>query len=189
MPIAQTTQLSLGAKAPDFQLPDPSGKVYTRADFAEAPALLVVFMCNHCPYVKHLKRALVEFARRHQPHGLAMVAINANNWDAYPEDSPARMQQDIDAFGYPFPYLADESQRVANAYGAVCTPEFFLFDAGRELAYHGRFDDSTPGNGKPVTGADLTRAVEAVLSGEPMPREQNPAMGCSIKWKPGNAPN
>lgn len=189
MPIPQSNQLGLGAKAPDFRLPDPSGRPYALADFAAAPALLVVFMCNHCPYVKHLKAALVAFAHEHQPRGLAMVAINSNNWAAYPEDSPAKMQADIDSFGYPFPYLLDESQQVAKAYGAVCTPEFFLFDGGRALAYHGRFDDSTPGNGKPVTGADLTRAVEAVFSGEPTLREQNPAMGCSIKWKPGNAPN
>lgn len=188
MPIAQANTLALGAKAPDFRLPDPAGRVHALGDFAEAPALLVMFMCNHCPYVKHLKAALVAFAREYQPRGLAVVAVNANNWQAYPEDSPAKMQLDIDSFGYPFPYLVDESQAVAKAYGAVCTPEFFLFDGGRELAYHGRFDDSTPGNGKPVTGADLARAVEAVFTGEPSLREQNPAMGCSIKWKPGNAP-
>ena len=189
MPTAQSTQLALGAAAPDFRLPDPAGRVHALADFADARALLVVFMCNHCPYVKHLKKALAEFARRHQPHGLAMVAINANNWAVYDADSPAKMQADIDAFGYSFPYLMDEAQDVAKAYGAVCTPEFFLFDGARRLAYHGRFDDSTPGNGRKVTGADLTAAVEAVFAGAPALREQNPAMGCSIKWKPGNAPN
>lgn len=188
MPIGQSNDLELGAAAPDFRLPDPVGRIHALADFAAAPALLVAFICNHCPYVKHLKPAMVEFARRHQAHGLAMVAINANNWDAYAADSPAKMQEDIDSFGYPFPYLADESQAVAKAYGAVCTPEFFLFDGARKLAYHGRFDDSTPGNGKPVTGSELSRAVDAILSGEPALREQNPAMGCSIKWRPGNAP-
>ncbi len=188
MPTAQSTAVLLGAAAPDFRLPDPSGRVHALADFADAKALLVVFMCNHCPYVKHLKPALVDFARRQMPHGLAMVAINANNWAVYDADSPAKMQADIDAFGYPFPYLMDEAQGVARAYGAVCTPEFFLFDGARRLAYHGRFDDSTPGNGRPVTGADLTAAVEGVLSGKPVPREQAPAMGCSIKWKPGHAP-
>lgn len=189
MPTAQSMQLALGAPAPDFRLADPSGRMHALADFTEAGALLVVFMCNHCPYVKHLKKALVAFAHRYQPHGLAMVAINANDWTRYAEDSPAKMQQDIDAYGYTFPYLVDEAQAVARAYGAVCTPEFFLFDGARKLAYHGRFDDSTPGNGKPVTGADLAAAVEAVFAGEPALREQNPAMGCSIKWRPGNAPN
>jgi peroxiredoxin len=183
MPISQSNQLAPGAAAPDFKLPDPSGRVHALADFADAKALLVVFMCNHCPYVKHLKPALVEFARLHQPRGLAMVAINANNWAAYPDDSPARMQEDIQRFGYSFPYLMDESQAVARAYGAVCTPEFLLFDAARKLAYHGRFDDSTPGNGKPVTGADLGRAVDAVLSGAAAPGDQVAAMGCSIKWR------
>jgi peroxiredoxin len=183
MPTTVTSGMELGTKAPDLRLPDPSGKLHSLADHVDAKAFLVVFMCNHCPYVKHLKPALVEFANKHQPHGLAMIAVNANNWAAHPEDSPAKMQQDIDSFGYPFPYVVDESQQVAKAYGAICTPEFFLFDAARKLTYHGRFDDSTPGNGKRITGADLTRAVEAVLSGEPALREQTPAMGCSIKWR------
>src|SRR4030095_9821663 len=152
-------------------------------DFAEAKALLVIFMCNHCPFVKHLKKALVSFAAKHHPRGLGIVAINANDWSRYADDSPQKMQADIDAFGYPFPYLVDESQAVAKAYGAVCTPEFFLFDGAKKLTYHGRFDDSTPGNGKKVTGADLSRALDAILSGEPTLREQNPAMGCSIKWR------
>ena len=178
-----SSDMPLGAAAPAFELPDPKGRRHALKGFAEAKALLVIFMCNHCPYVKHLKKALVGFAGEYQPRGLGVVAINANDWRRYPEDSPDKMQADIDTFGYPFPYLVDESQAVAKAYGAVCTPEFYLFDGGRKLSYHGRFDDSTPGNGRPVTGADLRGAVDAALSGEPYPREQTPAMGCSIKWK------
>ncbi|HXV29668.1 MAG TPA: thioredoxin family protein [Sinorhizobium sp.] len=183
MPTTTSGGMELGAVAPDFSLPDPKGNIHKLSAVADAKALLVVFMCNHCPYVKHLKRAMVEFASAYRPRGLAMFAINANDWSKYPDDSPARMQADVDSFGYPFPYLVDESQAVAKAYGAVCTPEFFLFDGGKKLTYHGRFDDSTPGNGKPVTGADLSRAVDAVFSGEPSLREQTPAMGCSIKWR------
>lgn len=183
MPTTTTTGMELGTIAPDFSLPDPKGNIHKLSSVADARAFLVVFMCNHCPYVKHLKKALVEFANAYRPRGLAMFAINANDWSKYPDDSPARMQADIDSFGYPFPYLVDESQAVARAYGAVCTPEFFLFDGVRKLTYHGRFDESTPGNNKPVTGADLARAVDAVLSGEPSLREQTPAMGCSIKWR------
>lgn len=183
MPTTVSPNMSLGTLAPDFDLPDPKGRRHALKDFAEAQALLVVFMCNHCPYVKHLKKALVTFAAQYQPRGLGIAAINANDWSHYPDDSPQKMQADIDAFGYPFPYLVDESQSVAKAYGAVCTPEFYLFDSGRKLFYHGRFDDSTPGNGRPVTGADLSTAVEAAFAGEPYVREQNPAMGCSIKWR------
>jgi peroxiredoxin len=159
MPTTTSGGLPIGAAAPAFDLPDPQGRRHALKDFAEAQALLVVFMCNHCPYVKHLKQALVDFAAKYQPRGLAMVAINANDWSRYAEDSPQKMQVDIDTYGYPFPYLVDESQSVAKAYGAVCTP------------------------GRPVTGADLSLAVEAAFAGEPFAREQNPAMGCSIKWR------
>src|SRR5262245_61359813 len=183
MPTTTTSGMELGTKAPDFALPDPKGKTHKLADAVHAKAFLVVFMCNHCPYVKHLKKAMVDFANTYQPRGLAMYAINSNNWLSHPDDSPAKMQVDVDQFGYPFPYLVDESQGVAKAYEAVCTPEFFLFDAARKLTYHGRFDESTPGNGKKVTGADLSRALDAILSGEPTQREQTPAMGCSIKWR------
>lgn len=182
MPTA-SAEMTMGTPAPAFDLPDPKGRRFALKDFAEAPALLVIFMCNHCPYVKHLKKALVDFAAKYQPRGVAIVAINANDWSRYAEDSPEKMQVDIETYGYPFPYLVDESQAVAKVYGAVCTPEFYLFDSGRKLFYHGRFDDSTPGNGRPVTGEDLSLAVEAALAGEPYPREQNPAMGCSIKWR------
>ena len=183
MPTMTTGGLAMGAAAPAFDLPDPKGKRHALKDFADAKALVVIIMCNHCPYVKHLKKALVTFARKYQARGVAIVAINSNDWSRYAEDSPQKMQADIDAFGYPFPYLVDESQAVAKAYGAVCTPEFYVFDAARKLSYHGRFDDSSPGNGKPVTGDDLSTAVDAALAGEPYPREQNAAMGCSIKWR------
>jgi peroxiredoxin len=183
MPTMTSGGLALGAPAPAFDLPDPKGRRHALKDFGEAKALLVIFMCNHCPYVKHLKKAMVTFAGKYQPRGLGIVAINANDWSRYAEDSPQKMQADIDAFGYPFPYVVDESQAVAKAYGAVCTPEFYVFDGARKLSYHGRFDDSSPGNGRAVTGEDLSAAVEAALAGEPYPREQNPAMGCSIKWR------
>jgi peroxiredoxin len=183
MPTSSSRSLALGAEAPAFSLPDPKGRAHALKDFPAAAGVLVIFMCNHCPYVKHLKKALVEFAAGYQPRGIGIIAINSNDWRRYPDDSPEAMQKDIDAFGYPFPYVVDESQAVARAYGAVCTPEFYLFDGGRKLFYHGRFDDSTPGNGRPVTGADLTAAADAVLSEEPFAREQNPAMGCSIKWR------
>ena len=183
MPTTTTGGLPIGTPAPAFDLPDPKGRRHALKDFAQSQALLVVFMCNHCPYVKHLKKALVDFANKYQARGLATVAINANDWSRYAEDSPQKMQVDIDTYGYPFPYLVDESQSVSKAYGAVCTPEFYVFDSGRKLLYHGRFDDSTPGNGRPVTGEDLAMAVEAAFAGKPYPREQNPAMGCSIKWR------
>ena len=171
MPTA-SSEMTMGTPAPAFDLPDPKGRRHALKDFAQAQALLVVFMCNHCPYVKHLKKALVAFAAKYQPRGLGIVAINANDWSRYPDDSPHKMQADIDTFGYTFPYVLDESQAVAKAYGAVCTPEFYLFDGARKLLYHGRFDDSTPGNGRPVTGEDLAMAVEAAFAGEPYAREE-----------------
>ena len=183
MATANSTMMSVVTVVPPFDLPDPKGRRHALKDFAEAKALLVIFMCNHCPYVKHLKKALVTFAAKYQPRGLGIVAINSNDWSHYADDSPLKMQADIDAFGYPFPYVIDESQAVAKAYGAVCTPEFYLFDGARKLSYHGRFDDSSPGAGRPVTGDDLATAVEAAFAGEPFPREQNAAMGCSIKWR------
>jgi peroxiredoxin len=174
--------MTMGTLAPAFDLPDPKGRRHALKDFADAPALLVVFMCNHCPYVKHLKRALVDFAGKHQARGLAVVAINANDWSRYPEDSPQKMQVDIDTYGYPFPYLVDESQAVAKAYGAVCTPDFFGFDAGRKLKYRGRLDEG--GRATPAPGAkrELVEAMRAIAAGRE-PAEQTPSIGCSIKWK------
>ena len=178
----------LGAPLPPFSLPDTSGAVVSPEDFSQDPALLVVFLCNHCPFVKHIRDGLAEFAREHMPRGMAMVAINANDAEAYPEDSPERMAEEAEDAGYVFPYLFDQTQEVAKAFGAACTPDFFLYDRERRLVYRGQFDESRPGNGAPVTGASLTQAVEAVLAEEPVAVEQVPSLGCNIKWRAGNAP-
>jgi len=180
--------LELGTKAPDFALPDPSGKVVSLADFDGKPALLVAFICNHCPYVKHIADGFAAFAREYGEKGLSVVAISANDAGAYPEDAPPAMAEVARAHGYTFPYLYDESQQVALAYQAICTPDFFLFDADRRLVYRGQFDDSRPKGDAPVTGESLRIAVDALLDGRPVPAEQMPSVGCSIKWKPDNAP-
>lgn len=189
MTVTPSTMAPLGMEAPDFELPDPQGNRYSLQDFADAPALLVVFLCNHCPYVKHIQDELAAFAREYQEKGLAVVGINANDWEQYPDDRPERMAEEKERVGYPFPYLYDESQEVARAYGAACTPDFFLFDAGRRLAYRGQFDDSRPGSGVPVTGEDLRQAADRLLAGKQVPEDQAPATGCNIKWKAGNAPD
>jgi peroxiredoxin len=181
--------LPLGTPAPDFALPDPTGRIVALADFAAAPALVVVFMCNHCPYVKHVRAGLARFGRDVQARGVAMVGINANDVTNYPEDSPARMAEEARSAGYTFPYLFDATQAVARAYRAACTPDFFLFDAERRLVYRGQFDASRPGNGLPVTGAELRNAVEAVLAGKPVSANQKPSLGCNIKWRPRNEPD
>lgn len=181
--------LELGTPAPDFQLPEPAtGRTVSLADFKDASGLLVIFMCNHCPYVKHISSALAQFAREYQPKGLAIVGINANDVQNYPDDSPEKMAEEVKSQGYVFPYLYDDSQEVAKAYKAACTPDFFLFDKDRKLVYRGQFDDSRPRNEAAVTGKDLRAAAEAVLSGQPVPSEQQPSMGCNIKWKSGNEP-
>ena len=189
--MAQTasTMLPLGTPAPAFSLPEPAtGRVVALADFRHAPALLVIFMCNHCPFVKHIREGLVRFARDYQARGLAIVAINANDAVNYPSDSPAKMAEEAQAFGYPFPYLYDETQAVAKAYRAACTPDFFLFDAGRALVYRGQFDGGRPGSSVPVTGVDLRAAADAALAGGSIPFDQKPSIGCNIKWKAGNEP-
>ncbi|MEE4377458.1 MAG: thioredoxin family protein [Candidatus Competibacteraceae bacterium] len=189
--MAQTpsTMLDLGTPAPDFALPEPAtGKTVSLADLKNAPALLVVFMCNHCPFVKHIRSALAEFAREYQAKGLAMVGISSNDVADHPDDSPEKMAQEVKTAGYVFPYLYDEDQSVAKAYQAACTPDFFLFDAEHKLVYRGQFDGSRPGNQQPVTGADLRAAVDALLAGQPVPTEQKPSIGCNIKWTAGNAP-
>ncbi|QKT02953.1 thioredoxin family protein [Ectothiorhodospiraceae bacterium 2226] len=188
MALTPSTMLALGTPAPDFALPDPTGRQYTLADFADQPALLVVFMCNHCPYVKHIRSELARFAADYQPRGLAVVGINANDISQKPDDSPAKMAEEARSVGYTFPYLFDETQAVAKAYMAACTPDFFLFDKARRLVYRGQFDESRPGNNLPVTGNDLRAAAEAALAGEPLPADQKPSIGCNIKWKPGNEP-
>ena len=181
--------LPLGTVAPDFRLPDPGGKLVSLADFRGAPALLVLFICNHCPYVKHLREGLAQLGRDYSARGVAIVAISANDAVNYPEDSPARMAAEAQSAGYTFPYLHDESQAVARAYRAACTPDFFLFDKTRRLVYRGQFDDSRPGNAVPVTGKDLRAALDAVLSGQPVAPTQKPSLGCNIKWKPGKEPD
>lgn len=184
-----STMLPLGTRAPDFRLAEPAtGRTVSLSDCAGAPALLVVFLSNHCPYVKHIADALAAFGKEFEKRGLAMVGINANDVANYPDDDPERMKDEVALRGYAFPYLFDESQDVAKAYHAACTPDFFLFDAERALVYRGQFDASRPGNDEPVTGRDLRRAVEAVLAGELVSGEQTPSIGCNIKWKPGNAP-
>ncbi len=183
-----STMVPLGTEAPDFALPDTSGRTVRRDDFEGADAFLVVFMCNHCPYVKHLKEAIADFAWEYQEEGVAVVAVNSNDVENHPEDAPAKMKEDAERFGYPFPYLFDETQEVARAYGAACTPDFFLFDSDFRLVYRGQFDRSRPGNDVPVSGSDLREATESVLAGEKPPADQVPSQGCNIKWKEGNAP-
>ena len=182
MPTTTTGGLPIGTAAPAFDLPDPKGRRHALKDFAQSQALLVIFMCNHCPYVKHLKKALVYFANKYQARGLATVAINANDWSRYAEDSPQKMQVDIETFGYPFPYLVDESQAVSKAYGAVCTPDFFGFNAQLALQYRGRLDASRK-ESVPAARRELFEAMLQVAQTGQGPREQVPSMGCSIKWK------
>lgn len=184
-----STMLALGTPAPDFALSDPDGRVTALGDFAAAPALLVIFLCNHCPFVKHIRGGLVSLVREYQARGVAAVGINSNDIQAYPDDAPARMKEEAAAAGYTFPYLFDGTQGVAKAFRAACTPDLFLFDRDRRLAYRGQFDDSRPGNGVPVTGEDLRAAIDAVLSGRPVSGQQRPSIGCGIKWKPGNEPS
>jgi hypothetical protein len=158
-------------------------------DFKTAPALLVAFICNHCPYVRHIRSELAQVIREYQLKGLAAVAINANDASTHPEDSAAKMVEEVTAAGYTFPYLHDESQFVAKAYQAACTPDFFLFDRSHKLVYRGQFDDSRPRNDVPVTGKDLRAALDAVVTDAPAPSDQKPSLGCNIKWRPGNEPN
>jgi peroxiredoxin len=183
-----STMLELGTRAPEFALPDTDGSTVSSEDFADAPALLVMFICNHCPFVKHVSAELAQLARDYTPRGAAIVAISSNDPQQYPDDGPDAMRAEKQSAGYDFPYLFDETQEVAASYRAACTPDFFLFDADRVLVYRGQLDDSRPGNGIPVTGRDLRAALDAVLAGDPVPADQRPSLGCNIKWKPGNEP-
>ncbi len=184
-----STMLELGTHAPQFSLPDTTGTLVSRDDFKDTKGLLVIFMCNHCPYVIHLRQALATFALEYRAQGLAVVGINSNDAANYPDDSPEKMAAEAAAAGYTFPYLYDESQAVAKAYRAACTPDFFLFDKSMKLIYRGQFDDSRPKNDEPVTGNDLRAAADALLASQAMPSQQKPSMGCNIKWKEGNAPD
>jgi len=186
--LTPSTMLPLGTKAPDFQLPDTNSKVVALADFNQAPALLVAFLCNHCPYVKHVRQAFAQLAQEYQARQVAVVAISSNDAAAYPDDSPQRMIQEKQEAGYTFPYLYDESQAIAKAYQAACTPDFFLFNQQRLLVYRGQMDASRPGNNQPNDGADLRAALDAVLAGKMPAEKQQPSSGCNIKWKPGNQP-
>lgn len=188
MALTPSTMLKLGTPAPWFRLSDTEGRLRALEDFKDASALLVVFMCNHCPYVKHIRAALAAFAREFQPKGLAVVGINSNDAFKYPDDSPEKMVNEAAEAGYTFPYLYDETQETAKAYRAACTPDFFLFDKDRKLVYRGQFDDSRPGNSIPPTGKDLREAALAALAGKKPGVEQKPSIGCNIKWKSGNAP-
>jgi peroxiredoxin len=179
----------LGTPAPDFALPDVvSGRMVSLADYADHPALLVMFICNHCPYVKRIQDGMAQMARDFQARGVAVVAVSSNDVANYPDDSPEKMREEAARAGYTFPYLYDESQSVARAYRAACTPDFFLYDAARRLAYRGQMDAARRGNDLPVTGRDLRAALDAVLAGQPAPPVQIPSLGCNIKWKPGQEP-
>ncbi len=183
-----STMLSLGTTAPNFSLPDVDGSTVSLSQFAGRP-LLVVFMCNHCPFVVHIRSELQKFGAEYQAKGLGIVGISSNDAAAYPQDGPVKMKQEALSAGYTFPYLFDETQEVAKAYKAACTPDFFLFDADHSLVYRGQFDSSRPGNGLPITGSDLRAASDAVLAGKPVPSEQRASIGCNIKWRPGQEPD
>jgi peroxiredoxin len=184
-----STMLPLGTKAPDFSHMNVDGRTVSLSDFSDAPALLVVFMCNHCPFVRHIADALAQFTAKYMAKGVAVVGINSNDAASYPADSPEQMVREAEERGYAFPYLYDETQETAKAYRASCTPDFFLFDGNRRLVYRGQFDDSRPDSGIPVTGHDLRLAVDAVLAGKKPNDAQRPSIGCNIKWRAGNEPD
>jgi peroxiredoxin len=185
----ESTMLPLGTSAPDFSLINVDGKTVSLSDFADAPALLVIFMCNHCPFVKHVAPELAKLAREYQAKGVAVVAISSNDVSSHPEDSPEKMVAEVEERGYTFPYLYDDTQQVARAYRAACTPDFYVFDQDQRLTYRGQLDDSRPESGIPVTGRDLRAALDAVLAGQPAADEQKPSLGCNIKWIAGNEPD
>jgi peroxiredoxin len=188
MALTPSTMLELGTKAPEFLLTDTDGKTISLGDFKDAPALLVIFLCNHCPYVKHVRHELAKLGREYQGKGVAVVGISANDIATHPDDSPEEMRREKAEVGYTFPYLYDETQEVAKAYQAACTPDFFVFDGDQRLVYRGQLDDSRPGNPIPVTGKDLRAALDAVLAGAPVAEKKRPSLGCNIKWKPGQEP-
>jgi peroxiredoxin len=189
MAATPSTMLALGTRIPPFQLPDLDGVMRSPEEFTTAPALLVAFICPHCPFAQHVRHGFSRFAKEYQERGLVVFAVNSNDEQAFPEDGLGGMKQEAALAGYTFPYLRDESQQVAQAFRAACTPDLFLFDRDRRLAYRGQFDDSRPRNDTPVDGADLRAAADAVLAGRPAPELQKPSIGCNIKWKPGNEPD
>jgi peroxiredoxin len=183
-----STMLPLGTVAPDFELPNVDGRVLSFADVAGPKGTVVMFICNHCPFVKHVADELARLGRDTLPRGVGVVAINSNDVASHPADSPEQMVREAEDRGYPFPYLYDETQDVAKAYHAACTPDFYLFDAAGTLVYRGQLDPSRPGSGVPVTGQDLRRAIDALVAGGPPVAGQVPSLGCNIKWKPGHEP-
>jgi len=188
MPETPSTMLDLGTSLPSFSLPDFNGRIVSDADFTGSKALLVAFICKHCPFARHIRQEFARFAREYEAKGLKVVAIASNDTTEFPEDGPEGMKEEAAEAGYTFPYLFDEKQQVARAFRAACTPDLFLFDGGGRLAYRGQFDGSRPKNNVPVNGADLRAAADAVLAGQPAPPMQRPSLGCNIKWSPGNAP-
>ncbi|MBI5094238.1 MAG: thioredoxin family protein [Candidatus Hydrogenedentes bacterium] len=189
MGLTPSTMVKLGTPAPDFELLDTEGNIVSRADFTSSKGLLVMFICNHCPYVKHVREELVRLAKEYQAKGIGIVAISSNDADHYHEDGPEMMAQTAATFGFTFPYLYDDTQEVAKAYQAACTPDFFLYDHNHRLCYRGQLDDSRPGNDVPVTGKDLREAIDGLVTGKTISGKQKPSMGCNIKWKAGNAPS
>lgn len=183
-----STMLPLGTAAPDFSLPNLDGRLMSLADVSGEKGTVVMFICNHCPFVKHVADQLAILGRDYLPRGIGVVAISSNDVSTHPADSPEQMVHEAEERGYPFPYLYDETQEVAKAYHAACTPDFYLFDAGRALVYRGQLDPSRPGSNVPVTGSELRAAIDALLAGKPPVAEQIPSLGCNIKWKPGNEP-
>lgn len=189
MALTPSTMLALGTKAPGFSLPEViTGKRISPENFASKKGLLVMFICRHCPYVKHVEKELAKLGRDYEGEDIGIIAVSSNDADAYPDDSPEKLKEYAEQEGFVFPLCYDETQQAAKAYSAACTPDFFLFGKGRELVYRGQLDDSRPANGKPVTGKDLRTAIDALLAGEPVSPEQTPSMGCNIKWKAGNEP-
>ena len=190
MVLTPSVMRPLGTPAPDFSLPDVvSGKKISLSAFSGKKALLVMFICRHCPYVQHIKEALARLGRDYAAKGLGLVAISSNDAVNYPDDRPESLKAMAEELGFKFPFCYDESQETAMAYGAACTPDFFLFDRERRLFYRGQLDDSRPGNGIPVTGKDLREAIDLALAGKEPPKKQRPSIGCNIKWKPGKGPN
>ena len=188
MAVTPSTMLPLGTHAPDFSLPDTNARRVSLGDFRDAPAMLVMFICNHCPFVKHVRTGLAALCKEYQGRGIGIVGISSNDVSTHPDDSPDKMKVEAREAGYTFPYLFDESQKVAQTYRAACTPDFFVFDKDRKLVYRGQMDASRPGNDIPVTGSDLRAALDAVLAGKAVSADQRPSIGCNIKWKAGNEP-
>lgn len=189
MTLTASTMLALGIEAPDFHLPDTHSKIWSLQDFQGAKGLLIMFICNHCPFVRHIQSTLLPICAEYQQKGIAMAAINSNEFFSNPEDDPAHMADQATQAGFTFPYLLDETQSVAKAYHAACTPDFFLFDGQLKLVYRGQFDDSRPGKNIPVTGRDLRTAMDSVIAYRPIATVQKPSIGCNIKWKAGNEPD